>query len=165
LVYRLLPTHLDWACETIGHYLNRRLTLSLEAGELNPFHGSAGTIPDSQLVNEIFLASARSSPHVFVTQVLPFMLRVMNFTAQREGEPPWIDPVWGYRSYGTGYGIAHALLSAMEAALSELALHDPESFAIIAAPLQDQNFETIQSYRFPIACYFDCITLSFIYVQ
>jgi hypothetical protein len=144
LVYGLPETHPDWACEVIGHYLNRRFRLSMDAGQCNPFHRSAGTIRDSQLDDEVFLESARRAPHAFVTQVLPFMLRVMNVTAQRAGEPPWIDPVWHYRSYGKGYGIAHALLSAMETALSELALHDPDTFAIIAAPLRSLDFETIQ---------------------
>src|SRR5262249_44806833 len=144
LVYGLPETHPDWACEVIGHYLNRRFRLSMDAGQCNPFDRSAGTIRDSQLDDEVLLESARRAPQTFVTQVLPFMLRVMNVTAHRAGEPPWIDPVWHYRSYGKGYDIAHALLSAMETALSELALHDPETFAIIAAPLRSLDFETIQ---------------------
>jgi hypothetical protein len=144
IVYGLQVTHPDWACEVIGHYCQRRLVLSLAAGQSNPFNHSTGTIPDSQLDDEIFVASARGAPEAFITHVLPFMLRVMTLTARQEGEAPWVDPVWGYRFYGENYSIRDALLTAMETALANLAAHNPEVFATIATQLQPLDFETVQ---------------------
>ena len=133
------------ACQAIGCYLNRRLSLSLNVGQSNPFDKQNSTITESQCDEQIFIKSAIGAPRVFVDHVLPFMLRVMELTARQEGNPPWLDPVWEYRSYGTGYGIERVLLTAMEMALRDLAANQPEDFAAIAErQLRHSDFETIQ---------------------
>jgi len=144
LIYTLPGKHPEWACEVIGHYFNRCLTLSLAAGQLNPFDLRSGTIPSSQLDNQIFLESARGAPVAFVNQALPFMLRVMELTARRKGSPPWPDQVWEYRDYGGGYGAHGALLTAMEEALCTLATSEPEVFRTVAEQLRGLPFETSQ---------------------
>ena len=144
LIYSLPGEHPDWACEVIGHYFQRRLTLSLAAGSPNPFSWHAGTVPDSQLHDEIFMKSARGAPLTFVQEVLPFMLRIMSLTAEQTGDPPWPDPVWQYRPAGKAYTSNAALLAAMETALSTLATNDSEAFAIVAKQLSTVNFETVQ---------------------
>ena len=128
LIYSLPGERPDWACEVIGHYFQRRLTLSLAAGSPNPFSWHAGTVPDSQLHDEIFMKSARGAPLTFVQEVLPFMLRIMSLTAEQTGDPPWPDPVWQYRLLGPAYTSNAALLAAMETALSMLATNDSEAF-------------------------------------
>jgi hypothetical protein len=144
LIYSLPGERPDWACEVIGHYFQRRLMLNLAAGRPNPFGWHAGTIPDSQLHNEIFMKSARGAPLTFVKEVLPFMLSIMSLTAAQTGDPPWPDPVWQYRPAGRAYTSNAALLAAMETALFTLATSDPEAFAVVAKQLSTMNFETVQ---------------------
>ena len=88
-----------WACEVIGHYFRRRHDLSMSAAQPNPFDTDGGTVQNSQLAEGLFLNAARGAAASFVAEVLPFMLRVMDFPAKREGEPPWPDPEWRYRFY------------------------------------------------------------------
>jgi hypothetical protein len=144
LIYALPGERPNWACEVIGHYFQRRLTLSLAAGSPNPFSRNAGAIPDSQLHDGIFTKSARSAPLMFIKEVLPFMLRIMSLTAEQTGDPPWPDPVWHYRFLGRAYTSDAALLAAMETALSSLATNDSDAFAAIANQLSTENFETVQ---------------------
>jgi hypothetical protein len=118
LIYSLPGERPDWACEVIGHYFERRLTLSRADGSSHPFTWNAETVPDSQLHDEIFMKSARGAPLTFVQEVLPFMLRVMSLTAEQIGDPPWPDPIWQYRFLGPAYTSNAALLAAMETALS-----------------------------------------------
>lgn len=145
LIYFLPEQNPELACQAIGRYLHRRLSLSLNAGQCNPFDRQNGTITESQWDEQVFFKSACCAPRVFIDQVLPFMLQVMELTARQEGNPPWLDPVWEYRSYGMGYGIERVLLKGMEMALCDLAANQPEDFAAIAQrQLRHSNFETIQ---------------------
>ena len=144
LIYSLPGERPDWACEVIGHYFERRLTLSRAAGSSHPFTWNAETVPDSQLHGEIFMKSARGAPLTFVQEVLPFMLRVMSLTAEQIGDPPWPDPIWQYRFLGPAYRSNAALLAAMETALSLLATGDSEAFVRVAIQLSMENFETVQ---------------------
>jgi hypothetical protein len=113
LIYPLPEEHPDWACEVIGHYLNRRLTISRAAGQPNRFSRHTGSIPDSRLHDEIFMKSARGAPLAFLNEVLPFMLGVITSTANQRSDPPWRDAVWQYRLVGRGYSGEDALLAAM----------------------------------------------------
>jgi hypothetical protein len=144
LIYSLPSEHPDWSCEVIGHYLRRRLEISLALGQPNPFDRRTEGIPNSQLDDEIFMKSARGAPLVFVKEVLPFMLGVMTLTADRASDPPWLDPVWRYPRVGERYGSSSVLLAAMEAALSDLSANNPEVFAVIAENLSTKDFQTCQ---------------------
>lgn len=143
LTYSLPKERPDWAAEVIGHYCNRHLERSLAAGNPNPF-GFPATIPDSQHDDRYLLQAAEGAPLKFIEQVLPFMLRVMELTAVRTKEPPWRDEVWYFRTVSDGYSFEHALLTAMEKALSLLAENEPDSFAPFAAQLSQSDFETAQ---------------------
>jgi hypothetical protein len=145
LIYFLPEQNPELAGQAIGHYLHRRLSLSLNAGQSNPFDRQNGTIAKSQCDKQIFIKSASGAPRVFVDHVLPFMLRLLELTARQEGNPPWLDPIWEYRTYGIGYGIERVLLAAMEMALRDLAANYPEDFTTIAhQQLRHSKFETIQ---------------------
>lgn len=144
LLYLLRTQRPAWASEIIGHYFNRRLKLSNAAGQPNPFDDKSGTIPDSQSDDAVLVESARGAPEVFIKEVLPFMVKVMDANAERDGDPPWPDRVWYYRIFGGGYGIDGALINGMETALCELAKGDPKSFGTLAEPLRDSPFETAQ---------------------
>ncbi|MFB2895075.1 NACHT domain-containing NTPase [Aerosakkonemataceae cyanobacterium BLCC-F50] len=145
-IYSLAQKQPEWACEAISHYLNRYLALSLGTGEPNLFHWKSGALPHSQFAKQVLTKSARNVPTKFIKYLLPFMLRVMEATALREGNPPWLDRVWESRSPGEVYSIDDALLREMEVALSSLAENQPEDFSFIVAEqlLRQSNFETVQ---------------------
>jgi hypothetical protein len=143
-IYSLPKQRPDWACEAIGCYLNRYLDLSIAAGQSNPFDDDSGILRNSQFDEQVLSESARNTPRSFVEHIFPFMLRIMELTARREENLPWLDPVWQERLYGEGYGIEHNLLSEMEVVLSNLAANCPSDFALIANDLRQSNFETIQ---------------------
>ncbi|HBE18739.1 MAG TPA: hypothetical protein DDW51_14280 [Cyanobacteria bacterium UBA11367] len=137
-IYSLLKKSPELTCEIIGHYLNRRFKLT------NKLNNNSGIILNINLDHRIVLDSANKAPLSFVTQVLPYILRVIELTARQEGKPPWIDRIWGFRKYGLGYDSKIILLSAIEAALSNLSANHPEDFASIAEELCKSKFETIQ---------------------
>jgi hypothetical protein len=144
LVYPVAARHPDWASQIIGHYFRRRLEISLAGGQANPFDRDRGTLQDAQLAGDIFRRAARGAPEDFVDEVLPFMLRVMDLTAERTSEPPWADPAWRYRFFGGGYGLAGQLLRAMETSLATLAELAPDKLRPILTRLVDVDFETAQ---------------------
>ncbi|HEY9853869.1 MAG TPA: ATP-binding protein [Leptolyngbyaceae cyanobacterium] len=145
-IYSLAQKRPKWACEAISHYLNRYLALSLATEEPNLFHRKSGTLPHSQFAKQVLTKSARNAPTTFIKYLLPFMLRVMEATALREGNLPWLDRVWAYRSPGEVHSIDDALLREMEVALSSLAKNQPEDFSFIVAEqlLRQSKFETVQ---------------------
>jgi hypothetical protein len=144
-IYDLPKQNPEWACEATGHFLNRRLNISLAAGHPNPFDNDSSTIPYSVYYKEVLNESPINAPLAFIEYILPFMLRVIDLTAIKQGNPPWQDAVWRFRIYGDDYKIDNVLLNKMEAALSSVAVNHPEDFAKISEQyLRHSNFETIQ---------------------
>ena len=143
LFYNLPERHADWACDAIGHHLQRRLKIALDAGETNPFTDEGG-LGHSQLSDRILIGSAQRAPRTFIEQVLPFILRVIDLNALREGEQPWQDSIWRWRRRDGGHGVNDHLLRATEEALRKLAREDPEEFSSVAAPLRKSEYETVQ---------------------
>jgi hypothetical protein len=144
-IYSLSEKQPEWACEAIGIYLNRQLELCLIMGQVNPFDRENGTLSRGQFEEEVLTRIADQAAHAFVQHVIPFMLRVMELTAQHEGDKPWADLVWRYRSYGSGYDLQDFLLTQMETALSNLAANNPEIFTMIKDHyLKNSDFETAQ---------------------
>jgi hypothetical protein len=138
----LPENHPDSACELIGHYLKRRLTLTLAAGRFNPFDQNEDSYGDT--LKRALLTSAKGAPAEFVAQVLPFMLHVIGFTAESEEHPPYHDSVWIYHDYDWVADAKEAILVAMVSALSDLAVNKPEYFEYIAEQLKDLDFKTVQ---------------------
>ena len=134
----------EWSCELIGRYLSRRLHLSLEAGQPNPFDDGSGTIQRYGHGAQVLIDSAKGAPATFLQHVLPFMLAVMAGTAVRREGAPWCDPVWDLRTFGEAHSIEDALLVAAETALRALALDRPEEYRAIVVELREVNFETAQ---------------------
>ncbi|MBD2694937.1 ATP-binding protein [Anabaena catenula] len=144
-IYSLPKERPDWACEAISCYLNRYLDLSIAAGQPNLFDRQSGILPHSQFDEGVLQESARNAPQAFIQHLFPFILRVVELTAKKEGNPPWYDLIWYYRPYGQGYNIQDELLNEMEVALSNLATNKPEEFTTFAEQqLRNSNFETIQ---------------------
>ncbi len=133
----------EWAGEALYHYLKRRHERNLlEAYELfDPFSRSANSNYDE----ELFTKSAQRAPKTFVTQLLPFMLMIMQELAKQEGGPPYEDPIWCRRYPGESYSTEDTLLNAMEIALKSLAENNPEAFDPFARLLRENSdFETAQ---------------------
>jgi hypothetical protein len=142
-IVSLLPKkHADWACEVVGHYFKRRLTLTRTAGQENPFEFTSGKIRHIPRGTGFFRECAAGASVTFVVQILPFMLVTMERMAARKGAPPWRDPVWGWRQYGEAYSASGELLHAMVQALEQFAADQPEKFAPFAKLLGEQEFET-----------------------
>ncbi|GHO65546.1 hypothetical protein KSC_044380 [Ktedonobacter sp. SOSP1-52] len=140
-----LPTQRpEWACEAIGRYFDRCLQRGTNLGETHPFSHSLSIVPYTFHGNHALMESATGAPLAFYRQVFPFMYMVMGLNVKKEGSPPWQDTVWGRIShhYGGGDSAHDALLSAMERALSHLAVDSPEDFEPIADLLQYLDFET-----------------------
>ena len=144
LMHRLQYRHQSWGCEVAGHYFNRRRRLSLDAGQPNPFDFNNGTIADSQSAEETLSKLASNAPESFIREVMPFMRAVIEDCATQERRGLLLDPIWSNRIFQSGYGIDHALLKAMEIALSELAMQHSETYCSVIEPLRDSPFETIQ---------------------
>ncbi|HAX79147.1 MAG TPA: hypothetical protein DCY88_25805 [Cyanobacteria bacterium UBA11372] len=144
-IYSLPKEHPEWACEAISCYLNRYLDLSIAAGHSNMFDRKFGSLPHSQFHERMLTESGRNDPKAFVEYIFPFLLRVIELTAIRDGNPPWYDAVWVYRPYGQAYNIKHKLLENMAAALSNLSANYPEKFSLLTEQkIRRSNFETIQ---------------------
>jgi hypothetical protein len=142
-LYDLPDKNPEWACEALYHYLKRRQERNLfGANELfDPFSRSASSNYDE----ELFTKSAQRAPKAFVTQLLPFMLKLMQDLAKQEGEAPYEDPIWRYRYLGESHSTEDTLLRAMEVALRTLAENEPEAFNPFARLLREKSdFETVQ---------------------
>lgn len=141
----------EWACEFLGHYLNRRHIMSLICGQPNPFDREKGYIPDhvrdEEIANSI-KECAETSPEAFIYELLPFILRVIGFNAysdDRKTNSSLYDRVWRHRYYYDRFGIYidECLLSSIEIALALLAKTKPANFEMIAKELEDLDFETV----------------------
>ena len=144
LMYDLQFRNQSWGCEVVGHYLNRRHKLSLGAGQPNPFDYSTGTVPNSQSAEDTLGKIASSAPESFVREVIPFMQAVVEDCASKERGALLLDPIWSNRIFQSGYTTDHALLMAMEIALSKLAAQHPEVYQSVIEPVRDSPYETIQ---------------------
>jgi hypothetical protein len=146
IIYSLPEKQPQWSCEVIGHYLNRRLQLSLAQSQVNPFDWNNPTISNGQSDEQILLSSAKNAPLEFVNNVLPFMLQVIELNIDKTLPTPWKDPIWRDRTYGTGYQIKSVILTAISTALSIIASQQPETSIEIENQfkLKEKNFETIE---------------------
>ena len=134
----------SWGCEVVGHYFNRRRELSLNAGHPNPFDYSTGTIANGQSAEDTLGKLASMVPESFVREVMPFVQAVVEDCALKERGELLLDPIWSNRIFQSGYTTDHALLMAMEIALSKLAAQHPEVYQSVIAPIRDSPYETIQ---------------------
>ena len=144
LIYHLPDDRPEWACEAIGHYLRRRLKLSLDAGCQNPFAEGCGTISNrSQAHDHLFETCAHKAPAELLHEVLPFIIEVVELTAVCEGPTPWRDPVWQFRSKGMRYSVDDHILEAAETALRALAESSAELFASYAQQIKGTPYDTL----------------------
>ncbi len=144
LLTNLQSNRPSWGCEVVGHYLNRRRQLSLEAGQPNPFDYKDVAIANSQFAQSTLGELADNAPKAFVREIMPFMLVVIEDCASQEPDGLLQDPVWYFRIPQSVYSIETALLHAMEIALSKLAIHHTDIYRSVIEPLRDSPYETVQ---------------------
>jgi len=145
VIYSVPERHPGWACEAIGCYLDRCLALSSARGQANPFAGDPPAIPHNEVALKVLSGSAEGDPASFIGSLLPFIIRVLDATARKDGEPPWSDPLWTSPSYGGGgRRIGEALFEATEQALRSLAAGEPETLAPVAARLSGLDYNATQ---------------------
>jgi hypothetical protein len=132
-----------WAAAVIGHFYDRLIKTALPADSdatINIIRSVLNSTRDSH--DDYFLKAARGAPREYVSEMLPVMLRVMELTLQRRGEPPFKDGAWIIRHYKNEFGAGDTLLEAIVEALSQLSQSDPKAFSEYAAVLAGSDFET-----------------------
>lgn len=145
-LYSLSEKNPERAVEAIGHYFNYSLDLSMADEQPNPFDESSGHISKDQAAGKILKRIALGDSKAFVKHVLPFMLKVIELNIKREGNPPYRDKVWEYRTYNVDFYIGEMnelLLATMESALSCLAANYPEDFLTISKQFLKSDYETV----------------------
>ena len=143
-MHELQSNRPSWGCEAVGHYLNRRRQLSLEAGQPNPFDYPNSAVADNPFGETTLTELAGDAPEAFVREVLPFMRAVIEDCASQEPDGLLQDPIWSFRIFQSGYSIDAALLNALETALSKLALQHTDVYRSVIEPIRESPFETIQ---------------------
>lgn len=141
LAHGLVESKPSWAAEFASHYLKRRLQMSLDAGEINPFEGPT-SVPDP-IERGFFTKAAQGDPGAFLTELLPFVLRVLTLNAPDGNDGiRWRDPIWSIRWRDTDYGVQHGLLGGVEEALRLQAEGTPDQLERHLTALEESGLET-----------------------
>lgn len=146
-IHSLPRNNSDWACEAIGHYLDRYLNLSIAIDQDNLFDYKNSIFPHSQSAESVIRASANRSPRSFIKYILPFVLKQIKLTVDSSSSnPPWKDDVWRYIKYDNYYDFEDILLNCLEKALQDLAIKEPQDCKVIIEQQlkTNQDFKTIQ---------------------
>jgi hypothetical protein len=118
-----------WGVELFTAYLDRALARATEA---NPFES---VLPDRSYHAEEFARTlARHAPTSFVRGVLPFVVKVVEATADPERTFAQGDP-WSLRYSTPGYGFDEALYESVDVGLRAVASKRPRTFARLAPAL------------------------------
>jgi len=142
-VYKLAKTNPNRSIEIISHYLNRKIELTLNNAQTNPFSENSGQILTRSFEDKEFINLAEKSPKAFVNKILPLMLSLMEINADKKSQKPFKDEIWRYRGYKERrYQNREILLYSMETALRKLAVDFPKSFSKWEQILRTSNYET-----------------------
>jgi hypothetical protein len=128
-----------WAVELLAAYLDRALARSPEA---NPF---GSVLPDRSYHAEQFARTlSRHAPASFVRAALPFVIKVVEATADTERAIAQGDP-WSYRYSTPGHGFDDALYEAVDQGLRTVAAKQPKAFSRLAPTLVEHtNFSSLR---------------------
>lgn len=144
MINKLDETHPERSVEIISHYLKRKIKLTLDSGETDPFAHDLEYVPIDAFDFSAFKNLAEKSPKKFVDKILPIMLFLTDLNAKKTSEKPFKDGIWGFRSYkGRYYSADDIILKSMEIALAKLASTDQKTFEQWENLLKDSDFETM----------------------
>ncbi|MDQ3362689.1 MAG: hypothetical protein M3534_13710, partial [Actinomycetota bacterium] len=144
LIRRLVQEDPERVCEALHHHLERRLETIQSAEQSKPPDESYAKIFDGDREEQLFAKAAQRAPKAFVTELLPFIVELAESLAERQGAPPYRDPVWGRRYPGGSHSAEDAALAAMTAALGALVRNEPRTFDRFSRRLRGSDTETAQ---------------------
>ena len=142
ILHGLQESQPGWACEVIGGYLTRLITLSKKEGKTNPFDDNTPIY--SQISDRVFLGAARSAPKAYLEHVLPVVLELIEANADYGGEKPFVDGVWRWRYRDPGREVGRHVFHATIEGLRSLARDYPELFKQTYNRLKILTFETVE---------------------
>jgi len=119
LSYNLEKEQPEWACELIGTWLSRQVTLCRLDIEHYQF-------PDSQFAEPLFEV-AKTHAFSFYQHVFPPMLQLIELQLKKDESSCQMDSIWHFRSYNFKLSMSSLILSAMETALCKVAANDKAS--------------------------------------
>lgn len=133
------------AATVTGAYLRRVLFLSSEDGVANPFESEYLPSYSSSGGEEIILNIASGAPERFIDEVLPFIIRVSEDTADQAASDEFRSgSCWRYRWPGEPHGIDGVLFFGVETALQSLNDRNAADLLKILYPLMTSDFEEIR---------------------
>lgn len=144
MISSLPQTSPEWACEAIRHYFERLLALGTGAESAQESALLSRVLPDTPSSDGVLTRSAQAAPEVFVMQLLPLMIQLMESSAEEQERGLKRDSVWGSRHSRGGYTVYSELLRALEQALAHLSLHNPDTFTKVVEQLRELPLETAQ---------------------
>jgi hypothetical protein len=144
-IYSLTKIKANWACQAIGSYLNQLLDVMIETNQLDHISPYSDILPESRFDDSVLLEASENNPTAFVEYVLPFVLRIVEVTANSQDEMPYLDNVWHEKNCGEGHRTSDKLLHFLENSLSKVAATSPEELSeTIKQLLSKSDFETAQ---------------------
>jgi hypothetical protein len=145
IISSLPQTSPTWACEAIKHYFGRLLVLGAGAESTQESALLSRVLSDpSSFSDGVLMRSAQGAPEVFVTQLLPLVIQLIESNAEEQERALKRDSVWGTRHSHGEYTVYSELLRSMEQALGHLALHNPDAFAQVFEQIRKLPLETAQ---------------------
>jgi hypothetical protein len=141
--FRKLPeTQPMWACELIGHFLRRRLTICKQAKDFSTLNK---ILEEQTFIEDVVVPSAQNAPSQFVSEVLPFILEAVQCVSKEstENDEPLTDSIWYYPMEGA-HRLADKLLFSAGKALMVIAEQEPDEARKLLQSLKASQFHTIQ---------------------
>lgn len=133
------------AATVAGAYLRRALVLSSKDGFANPFESEHLPSYSSSGGEEVILNIASGAPERFIDEVLPFIIRVSEDTADQAASDEFRSgSCWRYRWPGEPHGIDNVLFSGVETALQSLNDHNAADLIELLKPLMTSDFKEIR---------------------
>jgi hypothetical protein len=135
--YQLARARPDWAAEFARAYLDRQMSLGTAGDEEATLRG----IPEP-LDQEFFDVIAKGAPEAFLTEVLPWVLRLAEATARTSRRR---FDVFGARWRGAGHRLQDYLLTAIDGAFQRLgetgsSVLDDARSTLVASTTDTANF-------------------------
>ncbi|MDQ3273687.1 MAG: NB-ARC domain-containing protein [Actinomycetota bacterium] len=143
IVYGLLDDDPAGAARLIGAHLRRSLVRAGAEGSGDPFvseHLSTHSAGGDSTISEV----AAAAPAAFITEVLPFVVRVAGATASTTDPDALRSARWGWRYVGDHPGIDGAVFAGAEEALRLLAKDQPEEALALVSPLADSDVPEVR---------------------
>lgn len=128
----------------IGAYLRRHQARALAARSNDPFE--SGHLPGNEVsAAEIITAVAKDAPQAFLSEVLPFLVQVIDANARAvESDRLRTCARWGIRWAGKPLAIDDALFAGAEQALRSSATTDSDAALVLARPLAESDIEELR---------------------